>query len=163
MCYKQPHTSWVGRPQTRVRVLSPTSNPHAWVSGILSKNPWSILHWSPVGLVPRSSTGLGKTDTQFLKGAHRFSCALGPRAKQSLHRNLGWTSLQFLEDFLGKQGETVDHCGGKTLEAKFLGIFISRAFLWRWTFWENLAPPISTETPRPNNNPDGITAPPISK
>ena len=33
----------------------------------------------------------GEMETPFLKGAHRHSHTLGPRAKQSLHRNLGQT------------------------------------------------------------------------
>ena len=60
-----------------------------------------------------------------MKGAHRLSCAFSPRAKERLHRNLGQTCLWFLEDLLGKQGVTVTHCGGRTLEAKVLGIIIS--------------------------------------
>ena len=50
--------------------------------------------------------GLGEMETPFLKGTHRISHALGPRAKKSLHRNLSQTSLPFLEDLLGKQGVT---------------------------------------------------------
>ena len=67
-------------------------------------------------------------ETLFLKGAHRLSRALGPRAKQRLHRNLGQTLLQFLEDPLGKQGVNVACCGGRALEAKLLGIFIRMCF-----------------------------------
>ena len=48
--------------------------------------------------------GLGETETPFLKGAHGLSRALDPRADRGLHRNLGQTRLQFLEDILGKQG-----------------------------------------------------------
>ena len=72
----------------------------------------------PVGLVHRNSTGLGEMETPLLKGTHRLSCALGPRVKQRLHRNLGQTCLQFLENLLGKQGVTVGCCGGRELEAK---------------------------------------------
>ena len=46
--------------------------------------------------------GLGEADTPLLEGAHRLSCALGPMAKQRLHRNLCHTYLQVLEDILGK-------------------------------------------------------------
>ena len=38
----------------------------------------------------RNSTGLGKTETPFLKGTHRLACALGPRAKWRRHRK--WQS-----------------------------------------------------------------------
>ena len=46
--------------------------------------------------------GLGEAEIPFLEGAHRLSCALGPRTKQGLGENLGWTQLWFLEDLLGK-------------------------------------------------------------
>ena len=68
------------------------------------------------------STGLGETETPFLRGIHRISCALGPREKQRLHKKLGQTYLQILEDLLGKQGVT---CGKRTLEARVLGIITS--------------------------------------
>ena len=42
----------------------------------------------------------------------------GPRANQGLHKNLGQTHLQVLEDLLGKQGVAVACCGGKTLEVE---------------------------------------------
>ena len=68
-------------------------------------------------------------ETPFLKGTHRRSHALGPRAKQSLHRNLGQTQLQFLQDLLGKLGVNVACCEGRTLKAKLSEIFSSHAFL----------------------------------
>jgi len=43
--------------------------------------------------VCKSSTGLGETETPLLEGAHRLSCALGPRAKQALKKNLGQNDL----------------------------------------------------------------------
>ena len=55
----------------------------------------------------KSSTGIEEIGTPLLKGAHRVSCALDPRAKQRIHKNLGQTYLQILEDLLGKQG----YCG----------------------------------------------------
>ena len=75
--------------------------------------------------VHRSSTGLSETETPLLKGAHRLLHALGPRAKQKLHRNLGQTCLWFLKDLLGKQGVTVVLSGRRTVEAKILGTIIS--------------------------------------
>ena len=116
-----------------------------------------LEHWRPVGLMHRSSTGLGETETPFIKGTHRILRALGPRAKQSLHRNLGQTWLQFLEDFLGKEGVNVACCGERTLEAKIFGIFISVAFSGGGHFGE-IWPLLSVlRIPRPNNNPGRIT------
>ena len=55
----------------------------------MEKGPLEHLALKASGLVGRSSTGLGEMETPFLKGAHRLSFALGPRAKQNLYRNLG--------------------------------------------------------------------------
>ena len=88
--------------------------------------------------------GLGETETPFLKCVHICSRGLCPREKQSLHRNLGQTKLQFLEDLLGKQGLTA-LWWGKSIGGKALGNIHQHAFSWRWPFWENLAPPISAE------------------
>ena len=55
------------------------------------------------GLVHRSCTELGETETPLLEGVHQVSCALGLRSKQGLHKNLGQTYLQVLEGPLGKQ------------------------------------------------------------
>ena len=71
--------------------------------------------------------GLGERETPFLKGAQRFSRVLSPRAERGLHRNLGQTQLQFLEDILEKR-VNVACCGGRTLEAKLSGIFCSMHF-----------------------------------
>ena len=111
----------------------------------------------------RSSSGLGEMDTPFLKGTHRISCALVTRAKQSLHRNLGWARLKFQEDLLGKQGVTVAHYRGRTLEAKISGVFISLCFFGGGHLGKTGPHPSALRSPRANNNPGGIIAPPISK
>ena len=110
-----------------MRYLSPTSGPHALASGIGRKSPRTIWHWRPVGLWTGAPQDWGKWRPHSWK-AHRLSCALGPREKKSLHRNPGWTWLQFLEEHLGKQGVNVAHCRGRRLEAKISGIFISMHF-----------------------------------
>ena len=51
--------------------------------------------------------GEQEKETSLLKGTYRSSCALGSRAKERLHRNLGQTCLRFLEDLLRKR----DDCG----------------------------------------------------
>ena len=56
-----------------------------------------------------SSKGLGEMETDLLKGIHRLSCELGPRAKQIFHKNLGQTYQWFLENLLEKQWVTVAH------------------------------------------------------
>ena len=87
-----------------VRVLSSMSGSHTWGSCFGRSSPQSLWHLGTVGLMPRNSMGLGGMVTLLLKGTHRLPCAVGPRAKQRLHRNLGQTCLQFLEDLLGKRG-----------------------------------------------------------
>ena len=83
----------------------------------------------------------GEIETPFLKGAHGLSCTLGPRAKQRLQRNL--TVLRG-----GSPRKTGSDCGslwGKDIGGKVLPNIHHPVFLWRWPFWENLAPPTSTE------------------
>ena len=55
------------------------------------------------------------------------------------------------------------HCGGRTLEAKVSGIFISVCSSRGGHFGKIWPHPSALRCPRPNNNPGGITAPPISK
>ena len=114
---------------TETTYESESSEPHIRSSllGIWhwEKEPPEYLALRVSGLVYRGSTGLGEMETPLLKGTHRISCALGPRAKQRLYRNLGQTCLWFLEDVLEKQGVSVAHSGGRILEAKVLGIIIS--------------------------------------
>ena len=94
---------------------------------------------------------MGETEPPLLKGAHRLSWAPGPRAKQRLHRNLGEIGLRFLDDLLGKQESRGDSGSlwGKDTGGKVLwNIRRWHAFLWRWPFWESLAPPIRAEKPQ---------------
>ena len=91
------------------------------------------------GTCAQEPTGLEEMEIPFLKGAHRLSHALGPRAKQSLQGNL----TAVLGGHPGKTGVNMACCEGRTLKAKLSGIFSSSAFLWRWPFWENLAPHFS--------------------
>ena len=53
-----------------------------------------------------------------LESAHKVSCALGPRVKQGLFKNLGQTYLQVLEGLKGRQGSAVSHYGGRTMEVE---------------------------------------------
>ena len=128
-----------------------------------------VSHWEeepPEHLVlkaRRNSTGLGETETPLLKGAYRFSCTLGPRTKQRLHKNLGQTYLQILEDLLGIHRVTVAHCVGRTSEAKVSGIIISVNSSGGGHIGKIWPHPSGLRIPRPNNKTGGITAPLISK
>ena len=79
----------------RLTYRSESSEPHVKLPHM------EIWHWEkelPEHLALKASgacvqelLGLGEMETPFLKGAHRLSGALGPRAKQSLLGNLGQT------------------------------------------------------------------------
>ena len=58
-----------------------------------------------MGLECRSSTGLGETETPLLEAVNKFSCVLGPRAKQLFHRSWAQTYLWVLEGLLWGQGQ----------------------------------------------------------
>ena len=64
---------------------------------------------------------------------------------------------------LGKTGVNMACCGGRTLEAKLLGIFSSVPISGGGhlgKIWPHLQSVL--RRPRANNNPGGITAPPLS-
>ena len=152
---KQPHTSQMGSPQTREyhrdsstgeRFLSPMSNAHARRSGIERNSPQSIWHWRPLGLVCRSSMGLRETRPHSWKVLTDFHVHLvSEQSKVSIgiwvrpyfsswriyRENRGWLWLMWGKDF------------GQTLRNNHQCVF-----LWRWPFWENLAPPMSYEKPQ---------------
>ena len=126
------------------------------------KEPPEHLEMKASGACTQELHGTWGNRYLILKRQHRFSCALGPRAKQKLHGNLGQTYLQFLEGLLGKQGVTVAHCGG-TLEAKVSRIIISICSSKGGNFGNIWPHPSALRSPRPNNKLGGNTSPPISK
>ena len=175
MRYRQPHPSEVGSPtdwkvtgSQRLIYRSESSEPH------IKPSRAEIWHWEKEPLehlALKASRACGqelhgtggnrdpilKVHTDFLvhwvPGQSKVSIGIWVKPNCS-----SWGPL-------GKTGVNVACCEGRTLELKLSGIFSSGAFLWRWTFWENLPHPISQllRSPRANNNPCGITAPPLSK
>ena len=100
MRYKQPPylpggkpTDWKLTGLQRLTYSRESSEPH------IEPSRAGIWHWEQEPLehlalntreaCAQDSTRLGETETPSLKGAHRLSRSLGPRAKQRLHRNLG--------------------------------------------------------------------------
>ena len=73
-----------------VRVLSPVSGPCAGDLA-LGKEPLEHLALKASGACAQELHRTGGNRNPFLKGIHRLSSALGPRAKQKFHRNLGQT------------------------------------------------------------------------
>ena len=149
MWCKEP-TDWKVTVSQIITYRSESSEPHIRSACL------GIWHWkmeAPDDLALQSSGAhaqelhrMGGNGTPLLKGEYKISCALGPRAKQRLHRNLGQTWLQVLENLLGKWSHWLTlgegHWRQSSREYSPAG-----AFLWRWPFWKNLAPPISTEKP----------------
>ena len=93
--------------------------------GIRRRCPQSIWLWRPAGLKSRSSTGLWETKVPLSRGTHKVSRALGHRATQLLHWNVGQTQLQVLENLLGKWGSLWLTVGASTLIAKPQGPIIT--------------------------------------
>ena len=99
-----------------------------------------------MGLVHRSSTGLAEAETPFLEDAHKLACTGSQGKAGSL-----WESGLDLAVVSWWAWESRGECGlfwGKNIGSKALGNFHQHAFLWRWPFWENLAPPINAEKPQ---------------
>ena len=147
---KQSHTPHVGNPQTGQTHPQEIPMPGDLASG---GAPGAFGVKGQQGLCAGVPQDWGK-QILLLEGAHRLSCALGLRTKQRLHRNLGQTYLQILEDLLGKEEAH--------LEAEVLGIIISvnspggGDFGNTWPYLSGL------RSPRANNNQVNID-PPISK
>ena len=85
-----------GKPTDWKVTVSQTQNSHRSESSKAHiKSPHlGIWHWEnePLEHVALKASGASaqETETPFFKGTHRLSSTLGPRAKQRLHRNLGW-------------------------------------------------------------------------
>lgn len=108
--------------------------------------------------------GTGDTDNPRLKGTHRLPCALGPRAKQGHHQDLGQTYLQVLGGLLGKKWEAVAHWGrGGTLQEEVPGIFIGVSSPGGCHFGKIWPHTSGLRIPRQNNKQAGNISLPISK
>ena len=108
------------------------------------------------GLECRHFTELGETETPLLEGAQEVSHALGPRAKQWLHRSM---AQAYLWVGLRRQRVAVSHCGRRTLVAGAPGNIhwserSQKSPIWHW----DLAPVLRHL--RPNHQQGGNTAPP---
>ena len=147
-----------------VRLLNSKSGPTPGYLALGEEAPWAFGIEGYWGLFTGAPQDWGKQRLHSWKGTCRFSHALGPRAKQSLHRNLGQTWMQFLVYLLVKQRVNVAICGGRAMEAKLSGIFMSVHFSGGGHFgkiWPTHQSAL--RGPRANNNPGGMTALPLSK
>ena len=82
--------------------------------------PQSIWLSRPEGLECKSSIGLKKAETPLLEGAHKVSGALGPKAKQWLHRSPEQTYWWVLEGLQRRQELAVAHQQGRQGVARTL-------------------------------------------
>ena len=142
---------------TGVRVLSYTSNSQC---GDLAGGQRALEHLAlkASGACAQELHGTGGNGDSILKRCTQTFMCTESQGKAKSPWESGSNLTAVLGGHPGKTGVNVACCEGKTLKAKLS----AAAFLWRWPFWENLAPPISQvlRSPRVNNNPGGITAPP---
>ena len=91
--------------------------------------------------------GLGETETPFVKAHTDFHMHWVPgQSKVSIGI---WVRLTAVLG--GPPGKTGGECvllWGKGTGGKTLGNIHQHAFLWKWPFWENVAPPISAKKPQ---------------
>ena len=153
-----------------MRVVSPTLCSSPWGSGIRWRSLQNICCWRPVELECRSSTELGETETPLLEVTHKALHALGPRAKQWLHRSLGQTYLHFLEGLLTYEEWSWLTVGARALVVEAPGNIHWCGLSWRTPFWHEIWPHATacrlqyeTTMLRPNNQQGGNTAPSISR
>ena len=164
----------MGTPQTenylvhrkRLTYRSESSEPH------IKPSHAGIWHWEkePLEHLALKASGAcaqelhrtgGNRDPILKRRTWTFTCT-GSQGRASSPEESGSNLTAVLGGHPRKTGVNVACCGGRTLEAKLLGIF-SSACLWRRPFWENLVLSQLLRSPRANNNPGGITAPPLSK
>ena len=128
------------------------------------KEPLENLVLKASGTCVQELHGTGaKGDPMLKRHTQIFTCT-GSQGKAKSPQESGSNLTVVLGGHPGKIGVNVAWCEGRTLKAKLSGIFSSHAFLWRWPFWENLAPPISQLLRSPRaNNPGGITHASLSK
>ena len=104
---------------------------------------------------------MGKTEIPFLKGAHKVLHALVPgQSRDSIGT---WVGPDCISWMIWENELTVACCGGRTLDAKILGIFISVCSSRGGHSGQIWPHPPRLRGPRPNNKLGGIIALPISK
>ena len=105
-----------------MKALSLTSGFPTWGSANGRRNSQRIRLWRLAGFDCRTLTGLGETETPFLKGTHRVLCASRPRGRSS--DLIGdWTRpyLLVLEGLLQRRWVTVAYCGDKDTGSRSSG------------------------------------------
>ena len=153
----------------RLTYRSESSEPHIKPSHVgdpaLGERAPEHLALKASGACAQELHGTGGNGDPILKRRTQTFTCTESQGKAKSPRESGSNLTAVLGGHPGKTGVNVACCEGRTLKAKLSGIFSSSAFLWRWPFWENLAPPVSQllRSPRANNNLGGITAPPLSK
>ena len=130
-----------------MRVLSPASNlPHLGIWH-WEKEPPEHLSLKAGWACAQEFHGTGKSRDPIL-GRHTqtFACT-GSQGKAGFPWEFGLDLAEVLGGPPGKAGVNVACCVEKDIGSKALENLHRHAFLWRWPFWENRAPPISAEKP----------------
>ena len=139
-------TDWKLTGSQRLTYQSESSEPHIKPSHV------GIRHWEkePLEHLALKASGAcaqelhrtgGNGDPTLKMHTWIFTCT-GSQGKAKSPWESGSNLTTVLGGHPGKTGVNVP-CEGRTLKAKLSGIFSSYAFLWRWPFWENLAPHVS--------------------
>ena len=170
--YKQPHTSRVGSStdwkltgSQRLTYRSESSEPHIKIScvGIWHREKEPLEH-----LTLKASGACAQElcrDLILKRHTQTFMCT-GSQGKAKSPEESGSNLTAVLGGPPGKTGVNVACCEGRTLKAKLSGIFSSMPFSGGGHFGKTWPKPSVSQSvlrsPRANNNPGGITAPPIS-
>ena len=140
-------TDWKLTGSQRLTYRSESSESHIKLSRVgiwhREKEPLEHLALKASGACAQELHGTGGNGDPILKRrTQTFTCTGSQgRARSPQEPRSNLTAV--LGGHPGKTGVNVACCEGRTLKAKLSGIFSSSAFLWRWPFWENLAPPVS--------------------
>ena len=142
-------TDWKLTGSQRLTYRSESYEPHIKFSrvGIWhgEKEPLEHLALKASGACAQELHSTGGDGEPILKRHTRTFTCTGSQGKAKSP----WKSRSNLTTVLGghpeKTGVNVAFCEGRTLKAKLSGIFSSHAFLCRWPFWNNLAPPITQQ------------------
>ena len=164
--YKQLHTSWVASStdqkltgSQRLTYRSESSEPHTKPSRV------GIQHWEKESLehLALKASGAcvqelhrtgGNGDPILKRRTQTFTCT-GSQGRERSPQEPRSNLTAVLGGHHGKTGVNVACCEGRTLKAK--------PFSGGGHFGKIWPHPSALRSPRANNNPGGITAPPLSK
>ena len=161
-------TDWKLTGSQRLTYRSESSEPHIKPSraGIRhgEKEPLEHLALKASGACAQELHGTGGNGDPILKRCTQTFTSTESQGKAKSPRESGSSLTTVLGGHPGKIGVNLAWCGGGTLKAKLSGIFSSCLSLKVAILGKSgLTHQSVLRSPRANNNPGGITAPPLSK